>query len=52
MTDNYDYFNRCEHCVHFKSYCFDEYDSDCYCLVFDEFKYEDCEKYEKRSNDE
>lgn len=23
------YFDRCSNCVHFKSYYFDEYDSDC-----------------------
>ena len=37
----------CEDCINYKSYCFDEYDSDCYCLVFDEFKKGYCEKFER-----
>ena len=48
MTDSYDYFIRCESCVYFKSYCYDEYDADVWCELFDELKYEDCEKYKKR----
>lgn len=42
------YFDRCSHCVNFKSYYFDEYDADVWCEIFDELRYEDCEKYEKR----
>lgn len=48
MTDSYDYFIRCESCIYFKSYCYDEYDADVWCEIFDELRYEDCEKYEKR----
>ena len=47
MTDSYDYFNRCESCIHVKSYCFDEYDSDVWCEIFDEFKKGYCEKFER-----
>jgi len=48
MTDSYDYFTRCESCIHFKSYYYDEYDADVWCEIFDGLKYENCEKYEKR----
>lgn len=51
MIDSYDYFTRCESCVYFKSYCYDEYDADVWCEIFDELRYEDCEKYEKRLKD-
>ena len=52
LNDDYsEYFDRCSDCIHFKSYCFDEYDSDCWCSIFDELKEDYCEKFEK-SNDE
>lgn len=52
LNSNYsDYFTRCEDCVNFKSYYFDEYDSDCYCSVFDEFKKGYCEKFERLKNE-
>lgn len=40
------YFDRCSNCVHFKSYYFDEYDSDCWCVLFDDLKEDYCEKFE------
>lgn len=39
------YFDRCSDCVHFKSYYFDEYDSDCWCEIFDELKEGLCSKF-------
>lgn len=51
MAYSYDYFTRCESCVYLKSYCYDEYDADVWCEIFDELRYDDCEKYEKRLNE-
>ena len=39
------YFDRCSDCIHFKSYYFDEYDADCWCFIFDEFKEDYCENF-------
>ena len=39
------YFDRCSDCIYFKSYYFDEYDSDCWCSIFDGLKEDYCEKF-------
>lgn len=44
------YFNRCSNCIHFKSYYFDEHDSDCWCEIFDELKEDYCEKFKFRES--
>lgn len=45
------YFDRCSDCVHFKSYYFDEYDSDCWCEIFDEIKEGLCSKFKVMNDD-
>lgn len=46
LNDNYShYFDRCNDCTYFESYYFDEYDSDCWCSLFDELKENYCEKF-------
>lgn len=41
------YFDRCSNCIHFKNYYFDEYDSDCWCSLFEELKEDYCEKFKE-----
>lgn len=45
------YFDRCSDCVHFKSYYFDEYDSDLWCEIFDELKEGLCSKFKVMNDD-
>lgn len=31
-------FERCNDCEYWKSYCFDDYDSDCWCSIDDSYE--------------
>lgn len=45
------YFDRCSNCVNFESYYLDDYDSYCYCSLFNELQEGPCNEFEKTIDD-